>query len=113
KAQATAAGGTGFVGAIKAFEDMRQVFGRNALAGVGYRENNRAGLRLGREAHFAAFVVVLDGIGEEVSDHLGDSLRIADTFKRGKIRVNCDVVLLRQWTNQIETFPRGLGEVEA
>src|SRR4029453_3213513 len=59
----------GFVAAIKAFEDVREVRRGDALAGVGDFDASQPVLNLGGYPNFSVRLVVLDCVGEEVRHH--------------------------------------------
>ena len=77
EAEAAVAGGTaGFVGAVEAVEDVRQVGLGDARAGVCDGECGGAVVAVGADADLAAVVVVVDGVGEEVGDDLSKAVRV-------------------------------------
>jgi hypothetical protein len=63
--------GARFVGTVKALEDVREVFGGNADAGIGNGEDGATGFGAGADANFAPRLVVVDGVGEEVDPWSG------------------------------------------
>ena len=72
-ARAAFAAGVGAVlRGVEAVEDSRQLFGRNAAAGVANREVDGAGRRVGRDANHDATAAGhrLPGVGQQVEQHL-------------------------------------------
>ena len=96
------------VRAIKPFEQVRQILRRNPPPRVADGKHRHAVLGLHHEPHFAAPLVVLDGIGQKVGDDLRDAFRIADTFKRRQFAKNLDVAFVGQGTNQFDAIAHDL-----
>src|SRR5438105_6615757 len=72
EAQASSAGfaGAGLVGAVEALKNVRQGFGGNSGAGVGDLQNGIVVASTDFDCHFSSFRRVLDGIVNQVDDHL-------------------------------------------
>ena len=66
------------VGAVERLEDARQVFGRDADASVDHFEHGRLPIGAERHPNRTLVHVVLDRIGEDVTDGLEQAVRIAD-----------------------------------
>src|SRR6202158_1783647 len=86
QARTTVLTGRGSIGLRKAFEDVAQLAGRNADAGVRDRKA-KAGLLAGPLFAFHADVNVslgreLDGVAGKVDENLPDAARIADNARR-------------------------------
>ena len=68
---------TGGVAAVEAFEDLRQVFGTDALAGVGdYEGQAPAAVGGGAQGDGTAGRGVAQGVGEQVAQYLAYALPV-------------------------------------
>ena len=74
QSEATIGTGARFVGAVKTLEDVGKIFGGDSLAGVGDGQHGAAVFRLSADANFAVRLVVVDGVGKEVRDDLGEAV---------------------------------------
>ena len=70
------------VDAEEAREDVRLLAGGDAEAGVGHLDAREALAGRRRDRHGAAGGRVLDGVGEQVGDHLPDAVAVADHRQR-------------------------------
>src|SRR5881394_699896 len=101
-----------FVGAIKPLEDMREVFGRDALAGVGDRHDRGAVFAARADAYFTVGFVVVDGVGKEVRDHLAQALSVAAGLSGPEVTVDLDAALLCEGTDAFDACAAVLRQVE-
>ena len=74
---ATGCPAAGRVGAIEAFEHVRQMFGRDAVTVVGDRHLNRTAPAGHRDLHVAAWGGVPQRIGEQVVEHFSQPVAVA------------------------------------
>ena len=65
-----------FIHPVKAGEDIRQVLGRDADAGIGDSNAHFFFLLLGYDAHFALSRGILQGVACQVEQHLVDAVLI-------------------------------------
>lgn len=63
-----------FIDPVKALEDMLFIFFADADAAVFDRDHQQVLLPADQDIHRAAFMIVLDGIADEVADQLLDML---------------------------------------
>ena len=69
--------GVGIVDLVELFEDAGELIGWDAGPGVGDRHREVAVLGFCRDAHLAG-VGELDGVADQVKQHLGQSLLVAE-----------------------------------
>ena len=104
-------GGSRFVAAMEAFENVRQIFGGNSRAGVGDDECRRTVFILARHPDFAALMVVFDGVGKQVGDDLREPVGIAATYCGGKIGADLNPTFGGEWPDVFKVFGGDLGKV--
>ena len=92
---------------------MRQMFRRDAGAVVKNNECSGTVDGLGRNANFAAGVVVLNCVGQEVQHHLRHAFGIAMTTRRQQLRADRDASRVRQRTDHLNAFTRGVREIKS
>jgi len=92
----------GFVNAVEAFANVRQVLRRNAGAGVPNRDCGRVFVSARANANLAVIVVVVDGIGKEVSNDLGEAVGVALADSGSKVGMDADAALRGERLNQSE-----------
>src|SRR5439155_25405577 len=83
--------GAGRVRAVEAFEDVRQMFGGDARAVVGHGENHGTVSVARGNADCAAFLVVVNRVGEQVRDDEREPVAVARAFRRSEAGLNGDV----------------------
>ena len=83
QAKAAAAVGTGarFVGAVKAFKDMRQIFSRYTRSAIGDNQNCITPCAVDADANLAMWLVVVDSVGEKVGNDLAQKVGVPKNFK--------------------------------
>jgi len=75
--RATFGAGTAAVGAVEAFEQMRQVVRFDATPGVAHRQRHALVVGLHQQQHAGAFGRMADGIGQQVGNRPLDHQAIA------------------------------------
>src|SRR5882762_6364437 len=91
---ATFGAGARFVRAIKALKNVREVFGRNALAGVGDDEQSGVVLSAGCNADLTVRIVVVNRIAEQVDNDLVEMGGVAKGGSRRELALDSDATLV-------------------
>ena len=74
------------VGLVEPIEDVRQVLGRNARAGIGHRDADAIAVRLGEQRDPAAVRRVPDGVGRHVLQRLLEPVGVPPDVRRARRR---------------------------
>lgn len=110
-ATVTVAGG---VGPVEPFEEVRQVFGRDPVAGVAHLNGHRGLVGEYPDGDPAALRGVPEGVGQQIAQHLGDPgrVRIDGEGRGGRVDREADalaVVALFGGQYRIAGEPVGVG----
>ena len=102
--------------ALEGAEELLEVVGSDACAGVGHCHPHRSAFRLGdRDPHGATFPVVLDRVGDEVEQHLLQAQRVDKRASARGFRVcllETDAALCRERLCEREDLVDGLADLD-
>ena len=110
---AAAGASAGFVSPVKALEDLRQILGGDAHAGVGDGEDGSTIFRAGAEADFAVGLIVVDRVSEQVGEDLCQVVGVAEGFGERQVTVDLKAALAGERTDAFDTGAGGFRQVEA
>ena len=105
------AAGSGFVDAVKPFEEVGEVFPGNAGAGVLDGEGGALFVAGEGEVDFSLLAVVFDGVAEEVEEGLAHALGIEGKAGWFEVGDEVDLAFVGEGTDEVEDFAGELGEV--
>ena len=81
---------------VERFEQVRELLGGEAAAGVADEQRHEGLSRTRRECDLALRPVVLDGVGQQVDEHLAQARRVGEHATRCRLQLQMDLVLRRE-----------------
>jgi len=113
KSGAAIGAGAGFVSAVKALEDVRGFLSGNSHAGVGNCEQSDSIFGSRADADFAVWLVIVNGVGDEVGDDLAELVGVAAGFSGREIALDLDAALPGERAQAFDGIVSDLGQIDA
>ena len=91
--------GSRLVSPVEPFENVRQVLAGDSGSGVEHRQNGTTVLKPGHDPHLASVAVELNGIDQQIGNHLAEPIGITNAAGWPEVGLDSNILLRGQGTD--------------